>query len=375
MHLKTYKMHMGGLFIVIELFMMKFNKSVLLAASVYVIAILVFAGCAKSVSSDLDAAVATHIKATTSAEAEDVCRKVFVKAQKNKTSSTELCEALSVRTDTEISICEDEIQASEFSALVVSCKAKLMTRIEKIKKDRNVGVDVNTNSIDFKLPFEVQTRDVTAGYTAVTGDTQTKQVILSFDDGPHPLSKAVVEILDRVGVKAHFMQVGIHVKMFPEITKLIASSGHSIGNHSWDHSEFTKLSFEDQVKQISDTNRIILETIGWIDPFFRYPYGATTAEMNQFLKDHSEANFLWSVDTNDWKKINADKSVRTNAQVIQETLDQLDQRGRGLVLFHDVHARTIELLPTFLKRLYEKGYTVVLLQASNSNLRNSPHLP
>jgi peptidoglycan/xylan/chitin deacetylase (PgdA/CDA1 family) len=209
----------------------------------------------------------------------------------------------------------------------------------------------------------------------VTGDTQEKQVILSFDDGPHPLSKSVVSILDKVGVKAHFFQLGKSVQRYPEITQLIASRGHSIGNHSWDHPDFTTISFDEQVRQISDTNRIILNTIGWIDPFFRYPYGAKTSEMNEYLKDHSEANFLWSIDSNDWKKINSDRSIRTNAQVIEETMNQLEQRGRGLVLFHDVHARTIELLPTFLSRLHSKGYKIVLLQASNSGLRNSPRLP
>ena len=97
--------------------------------------------------------------------------------------------------------------------------------------------------------------------------------------------------------------------------------------------------------------------------------------MNQFLKVHSEANFLWSIDSNDWRKINTDQTMRTNAQVVKETLDQLDQRGRGLVLFHDVHARTIELLPTFLASLYKKGYKIVLLQSSNSGLKNNSQIP
>ncbi len=91
-------------------------------------------------------------------------------------------------------------------------------------------------------------------------------------------------MLDRIGAKAHFLQVGQHVQKYPEITKYVAARGHSIGNHSWDHSDFTTLNFDQQVQQISDTNRIIINTIGWIDPFFRYPYGATTQDMNQFLK-------------------------------------------------------------------------------------------
>jgi len=353
----------------------KINKSFLLVVSVYVIAIIVFAGCAKSAEEDLDAAVQNHIKAKSASEAEDACRKVFLNAQKNSDSG-QLCQALKERTDAEISICEDEIQEPSFAKIISPCKTSLLARIEQIKKDRNEGLSTAPADLNFKIPFAVQYRDLTAGYTAVTGDTQTKEVILSFDDGPHPtLSKKVVDMLDRIGAKAHFLQLGEKVQQYPSITKYVADHGHSIGNHSWDHADFKTLSFEQQVKQISDTNKIIINTIGWIDPFFRYPYGSTTTAMNQFLKDHSEANMLWSIDSNDWKKINADETIRTNVQVLKDTLDQLDQRGRGLVLFHDVHERTIELLPTFLTALYKKGYKIVLLQASNSGLKNNSKIP
>ncbi|MBC7458527.1 MAG: polysaccharide deacetylase family protein [Bdellovibrionaceae bacterium] len=355
--------------------MIKFNKSLVISFSIYALALLVFTGCAKSAEEDLDKAVQTHIKAKDSTEAEDACRKVFLNAQKNADSG-QLCKALKDRSDGEISICEDEIQDTKFTGLISPCKATLLARIEQIKKNRNEGLTEVPEDLNFKIPFAVQYRDLGVGYTAVTGDTQTKEVILSFDDGPHPtLSKIVVDMLDRIGAKAHFMQVGQNVQNNPSITKYISTHGHSIGNHSWDHTDFKTLSFDQQLKQISDTNKIIINTIGWIDPFFRYPYGSTTTDMNFFLKAHSEANFLWSIDSNDWRKINADESIRTNAQVVKETLDQLDQRGRGLVLFHDVHTRTIELLPTFLTALYKNGYKIVLLQAGDSGLKNNSQIP
>jgi peptidoglycan-N-acetylglucosamine deacetylase len=351
------------------------KKHVLIALSVYVIAILVFAGCARSAEEDLDVAVQTHKTAQNAGEAEDACRKVFIKAQKNADSG-QLCAALKQRTDAEISICEDEIQEPQFAKIIAPCKTSLLARIEQIKKDRNEGLSAVPGDLNFKIPFAVQYRDLTAGYTAVTGDTLSKEVILSFDDGPHPtLSKKVVDMLDRIGAKAHFFQLGQNVQAYPMVTKYVSSHGHSIGNHSWDHADFKTLSFEQQLKQISDTNRMIINTIGWVDPFFRYPYGSTTTDMNQFLKAHREANFLWSIDSNDWKKINADDTIRTNAQVVQETLNQLDQRGRGLVLFHDVHARTVELLPTFLTALYKKGYKIVLLQAAEPGLKNNSQIP
>ncbi len=337
----------------------------------------VTAGCARSAEQDLNHAVETHIQAKTSEEADGACRSVFEGAKKrvkDNESSADLCNALSKISDTELSICEDEVLSSEYSSVIKECKPELLKRIGQVKKDRNEGTSTTT-TLNFKIPFEVQYRDLSQGYTAVTGDTKNRQVILTFDDGPHPLSTKVSQILERVGVKAHFFQLGKQVKIYPEITKYLAARGHSIANHSWDHANFAQLSLEEQIKQVSDTQKIIIETIGWIDPFFRYPYGSKTTEMNQFLKSYQIANFLWSIDSNDWRKINADKTIRTNAQVINETLEQLDRRGRGLVLFHDVHARTVELLPEFLVQLKKKGYQIVLLQASNTNLKNAPLLP
>jgi peptidoglycan-N-acetylglucosamine deacetylase len=337
---------------------------------------LITLSCQKSTEADLDQAVDVHIKATTSGQAEDACQKVFNKALVESTPSKAMCKALLNRTNAELSICEDEIADPKFSKLIVDCKSELNSRIQEIKTERNQDTSTSMDELNFKLPFSIQYRDLQNGYTAVTGDVQQKEIVLSFDDGPHPtLSKKVVDILNQVGVKAHFLQVGKHVQEYPEITKMVAKNGHSIGNHSWDHSQFPKLSFAEQIKQIADTNKILIQTIGWVDPFFRYPYGATTPEMNQFLKTHGEANFLWSVDSNDWKKINADQTVRTNAQVIQDTLGQITQRGRGIVLFHDIQSRTIELLPTFLKRLHELGYKIVLLQPSDLDSKKNSRIP
>jgi hypothetical protein len=56
--------------------------------------------------------------------------------------------------------------------------------------------------------------------------------------------------------------------------------------------------------------------------------------------------------------------------VLARTLARLDARGSGVVLFHDIHARTIAMLPDFLAALDERGYSVVRLKA-----REQGHLP
>ena len=45
----------------------------------------------------------------------------------------------------------------------------------------------------------------------------------------------------------------------------------------------------------------------------------------------------------------------------QRTLARLDSRGSGIILFHDIHQRTVDMLPMFLAELDQRGYSVVRL--------------
>ena len=60
------------------------------------------------------------------------------------------------------------------------------------------------------------------------------------------------------------------------------------------------------------------------------------------------------IDSKDYYKDSA-------ATVAQRTLERLEKRGSGIVLFHDIHARTVAMLPDFLSALEQGGYSVVRL--------------
>jgi peptidoglycan/xylan/chitin deacetylase (PgdA/CDA1 family) len=61
-------------------------------------------------------------------------------------------------------------------------------------------------------------------------------------------------------------------------------------------------------------------------------------------------------------------------QVLARTLRRLDQQGRGIVLFHDIHGRTAELLPDFLSALQERGFKVVRARSPLRSLFDTPLL-
>lgn len=327
---------------------------------------LISASCSKSAKEDLDKAVSTHINAQTEEEGGNTCSVVFENALAKHYSGDSLCDELKNRTDAELFLCEDQIKDEKYQALIAKCKNTLKDKITELEVQRNEGLEVkeeNLSTVQEKIPFQIQYRDVSHGYKAVMGDVGPKQVILTFDDGPSSANTMrVVNALDAMGVKGHFFLLGKATVANPKIAKQTADRGHSVANHSWDHPDFKKIGLAEQKSQLQRTFQAIKNAVGWADPFFRFPYGSETAAMKDHLAQQGVGNFFWSVDSNDWRKINPNGSVRTNLQVINDTMAQLDQRGRGLVLFHDIHQRTAELLPEFLNRLKRSGYTVVLLK-------------
>src|SRR4051794_2102467 len=67
-------------------------------------------------------------------------------------------------------------------------------------------------------------------------------VRLTFDDGPNPAATPqILDTLSAHGVAATFFVVGRMATAYPAIVRREAREGHTVGNHSWDHVDLTRL--------------------------------------------------------------------------------------------------------------------------------------
>src|SRR3954471_8975916 len=97
------------------------------------------------------------------------------------------------------------------------------------------------------VPAQARTQSCGAGY-----------VRLTFDDGPN--RTATPEILDTLaahGVTATFFVVGQMAAANPTIVSRESREGHTIGNHSWDHPDLTKLDRAQVESELQQTNDVI----------------------------------------------------------------------------------------------------------------------
>ncbi|MFV0337890.1 MAG: polysaccharide deacetylase family protein [Chthoniobacterales bacterium] len=182
--------------------------------------------------------------------------------------------------------------------------------------------------------------------------TSEPVVALTFDDGPHPkLTPKLLDLLKKENIKATFYVVGQMVDAHPEVLRRTVQEGHEIGNHSWSHPAFTKLSSNGVKSQVDRTNQAIKKAAGVTPTNIRPPYGATNKRLNKRLNEEFGLKvIMWSVDPQDWKYRN---STRVANQILTNA------KPGDIILAHDIHATTIAAMPRVISELKKRGYRFV----------------
>lgn len=310
----------------------------------------------------------------------------MVDSSKRESLQSDICAELGNLDGLSLSIFENELRDENNRALISSCKQELLAKVDAHFDEERTTMAVPGHALkplnsrnNFQFPDNVQKRDTSNGYFAVTGDVVRKEVVLTFDDGPNGIyTDAILKALKEVNAKAIFFHMGKAVRANPEVVKRVAADGHAVGTHSTTHSclgssracrstNGRNLSFDEAVVEIKGGHQAVYDVLGWVDPFFRFPYGETSPELKNFLKGNSVGEFFWAIDSNDWK-------AQTNENLLKTTLQAIDARGRGIVLFHDIQRRTAEIMPQFLRELYTRGYSIVLLQPADPSARYNSKL-
>jgi len=183
------------------------------------------------------------------------------------------------------------------------------------------------------------------------------EVVLTFDDGPLPkYSNQVLQILADQCVKATFFTIGRQAKADPEGVRKLAAAGHTIGTHSQNHPlSFNRMTLEQaqpEVDQGIAWTTAALTDPSQLSPFFRVPGLLRGDAVESYAATLGLQ--VWSADflADDWRSI-------SGAKVAELAIKRLEARGKGILLLHDIHARTVTALPKILATLKARGYRIV----------------
>lgn len=102
-----------------------------------------------------------------------------------------------------------------------------------------------------------------------------REVALTFDDGPHPVTTpAVLDLLDRYGARATFFCIGQKVTAYPDIVREIIHRGHDVENHSHRHpNAFAAYGLRRLAREVAAAQDILADTIDRLPRYFRAPLG------------------------------------------------------------------------------------------------------
>lgn len=191
-----------------------------------------------------------------------------------------------------------------------------------------------------------------------------KLVALTFDDGPnYKVTTFLLDELDNKNAKASFFLVGSRISSQKVLIKRMYNSGHSVGSHSYNHKNLTKLTDEQLMKEINDTNELISQITGEDVKYLRPPYGSYNKDL---LNKINMTFILWNVDTLDWQS-------RDSQKVCDSIINSA--KDGAIILLHDLYQTSVDGALCAIDKLQEQGYAFVsideMIKLKNIDLKTN----
>lgn len=185
-------------------------------------------------------------------------------------------------------------------------------------------------------------------------DTQGKpKISISFDAawGAED-TDTLIEILKKNNVNATFFLCGYWVDKYPEEVKRIYEAGNDIGNHSNTHPHSSKLSLEENKKNIMECHNKIKSLLNIEPNLYRPPFGEYNDTVITAAEECNYYPVQWDIDSLDWKELGSKHEIK-------QVLNHKHLGNGSIILFHNDAKFTPDVLDTIIKGLKEKGYEIV----------------
>src|SRR6202453_4320218 len=142
-----------------------------------------------------------------------------------------------------------------------------------------------------------------------------KEVVLTFDDGPWLVNTpSVLKTLADQCTTGIFFPIGKHASYHPEILKQVLAAGHTVGSHTWSHSnlnskKITDQQAKDEIEKGFSAVKIALGTAP--APFFRFPELQHGPASVTYLGTRNVAIFSCDLDSFDFRAKDGAQIINT----------------------------------------------------------------
>ena len=179
------------------------------------------------------------------------------------------------------------------------------------------------------------------------GNKQSKKISLMFNVYENTqVVNEIIEVLGEFNVKATFFIGGCWADDNGVTLERLVQNGHEIANHGYFHKDHKKLSYENNIKEITNTNTVISSLCNVTPTLFAPPSGSFSQNTLDACNHLGMSVIMWTKDTIDWR----DKSE----QLVYERATK-NLTGGDLVLMHPKE-HTLKALPRILEYVKSNGF-------------------
>ena len=179
-------------------------------------------------------------------------------------------------------------------------------------------------------------------------------IAISFDDGPNrEFTPKVLALLKEYKAKATFFCIGRNIEENSDLLQQIISEGHTVGNHSFSHSNFFGFFTLNRLVADIERSRLLVKRITNLNMiFFRPPFGVTNPNIRRAVKKLNLQTLGWSIRSYDTIGKNPDKVYNRITE---------DLKSGDVVLLHDTNELSTVVLERLLITLKKKNMEAITL--------------
>lgn len=197
-------------------------------------------------------------------------------------------------------------------------------------------------------------------YNAYYIGPDEKKIYLTFDEGQNDTYiREILEVLNEKKVKATFFFCKNYITSNPELMKLLVNNGHSVGNHTANHVDMTKLAtrenYQKYVNQIKQVEEVFKEITGVnLDKVYREPKGVWSYRSLEIVKNLGYKTYFWSAAYVDF---NGELSKEQAYNLMLERI-----HNGAIYLIHPNNKGNYLALSDFIDEAIKIGYTFDLVK-------------
>jgi len=183
--------------------------------------------------------------------------------------------------------------------------------------------------------------------------TNRNEVWLTVDDGPTDDTLDVLDLFDRLHVKATFFVKGILAEGRPDLAAEILARGHTIANHTQTHpsGSYWCLLPGRIGAEIDACNRVLTSITGVTPRWFRAPVGMKNPAVHPALKRRGMRLIGWTAR-------GFDAVAGDPKKVLERILSSVSPGA--IIVLHQGREHSIRVLETVVVALTERGYSFVI---------------